>query len=1033
MTSQPPHATVRSHGVEVELAGLEPGEHILAQLRRTGRFYEADLLDAIARLPWQDDAVCVDVGANLGNHTIYLAAVLGRRVVAIEPEPRNAALLRANVARNGLEELVDVVEVALGDQPGRADLVQRTAGNAGTFMTVPGDRVAVVRLDEVVADGERIGLLKLDVEGDEAAVLRGAAGRIARDRPIVAVEAHTPGAVHEITGLLEPLGYAVLGVHGRSDNLLLVASHAPVVRLEPAVVAHDRATERAHQRAVLEEVRRLPERLGGPALAAELERRGVELERLRAKVAALETRAEDEATFARRTATSNKQLRRETELWRDAYDALSRSRAHRVGRAVRAAGARVRLLDEHDPTDATSRARRIRRAAATDVGTPTVRPPRSRGLALRSGARPPVRLGIASMPSRVEGLRVAVASLRDQVDELCVHLNGYPEVPDFLDVPGVTAVLGEDVGDRGKFAFVDGFEGYYLTADDDIAYPPYYVEHLIDGIERYGRRAVVGWHGSVIKRGFEDYYEDASRWVLSFSKRRAHDTPVHLVGTGCSGFHTATLRVRYADFTHPNVADVHLGLLGQHQRVPFVVLRHPAGAARPLTLPDRSSISEDSMARAGHLDVRDRTNRLVRDHGHWRTHRADPLVQRPELRVAIIGRVDTDRWRKGGIVRSCHLTADMLARFGVEVELVDLVSDPPRRQREVEADVVLIYPGDPDRPDFAPVEALVSHHAAAGRLVLVNLAFDARRSRTRDIVRRLRAWDLAFPGRVRLLVFSDEVARVPELGPVRSLTVALPKTLRIPPGRTADFTTSAGIFLGDLGKLCEESLFDHPVEDWIAAIRAAVPEAPLFALSQYEPRIPKDLGVEVRPYVDGPLDEDLAGARLMVSPFRHCTFEMVPVELAGAGVPVVYREMEQSLSAYLGAAGVPVGGPDDLAAVLPTLYRDPSVWAGYSRAGQLRARSTDQQHAAAALYLRLTAALDRARAELAPGGRSGPAAPDLEPMAPDPSLELAALLDSAALVGPGDEAPGPIEEGVPGHRVGTEVTPGRRRGLDGGA
>src|SRR5690606_5408239 len=142
------------------------------------------------------------------------------------------------------------------------------------------------------------------------------------------------------------------------------------------------------------------------------------------------------------------------------------------------------------------------------------------------------------------------------------------------------------------FAFMEGYTGYYITCDDDIEYAPFHVNHILDGIERYSRQAVVGWHGSNFKSDFKKFYDSNSRQVLSFRFLRGKDTPVHLLGTGVCGFHTETLDVKYSDFTLPNMADIFLALTAKRQNVPMVVLAHGKDWARPIDVgPSISAVS----------------------------------------------------------------------------------------------------------------------------------------------------------------------------------------------------------------------------------------------------------------------------------------------------------------------------------------------------------------------------------------------------------------------------------------------------------
>jgi len=195
-----------------------------------------------------------------------------------------------------------------------------------------------------------------------------------------------------------------------------------------------------------------------------------------------------------------------------------------------------------------------------------------------AAARPAVLASVASIPSRTEWLREVVARLRPQVDRLLVYLNGYPAVPAYLDDEQFTVVSSTDRGDRGdagKFYAAGRHTGVHLLCDDDIAYPEDYVERLLEGVERYQRRAVVGFHAGMLADPFTDYLR--SRTITHMSRGVGADRGVHVLGTGTAAYHSSTIRVRRLDFPRPNMADVWFALLGQLQRVPFVQLRREAG------------------------------------------------------------------------------------------------------------------------------------------------------------------------------------------------------------------------------------------------------------------------------------------------------------------------------------------------------------------------------------------------------------------------------------------------------------------------
>lgn len=133
----------------------------------------------------------VDAGANVGYYTLLAAQRVGRggRVLAIEPGPYAYGRLRETVSRNGLDQ-VRTLQVALGETPGTLPLYVPPDGSRNYSPTmVPHASATAVdttvrTLDDCLAEWEveRIDLLKLDVEGFEPAVLRGARRALAEGR-----------------------------------------------------------------------------------------------------------------------------------------------------------------------------------------------------------------------------------------------------------------------------------------------------------------------------------------------------------------------------------------------------------------------------------------------------------------------------------------------------------------------------------------------------------------------------------------------------------------------------------------------------------------------------------------------------------------------------------------------------------------------------------------------------------------------------------------------------------------------------------
>lgn len=180
---------------------------------------------------------CVNVGANLGIYTIQFAAWSAPQgqVIAFEPNPATAALLRRHIEMNGLGDRVRVVEQAVSSKPGRAEFhLQGVDGMSRLGAPNPllkGTRtiqVEVTTLDHFFAR-ERVSpdWILIDVEGFEAAALAGAR-RVIESRPEmgVVVEMH-PDAwpvagsdLESFRSLLASLHRRPTPLTGQSDPML---------------------------------------------------------------------------------------------------------------------------------------------------------------------------------------------------------------------------------------------------------------------------------------------------------------------------------------------------------------------------------------------------------------------------------------------------------------------------------------------------------------------------------------------------------------------------------------------------------------------------------------------------------------------------------------------------------------------------------------------------------------------------------------------------------------------------------------------
>lgn len=180
---------------------------------------EYAFLSAVAKEGW----TFLDVGAAIGQFTVFAAVSTKGRVHAFEPSADNLATLRRNVERNGIEDRVTVHRMALSDHSGEARFTtaeipfmsQIDADSSG-----PGDLVSVDTLSRVVArlEIDHVSVLKINVAGFEPAVIAGALPVLARgfaDVLILLIGRKSYDAYRDLAGL----GYRFFFFHPRERRL----------------------------------------------------------------------------------------------------------------------------------------------------------------------------------------------------------------------------------------------------------------------------------------------------------------------------------------------------------------------------------------------------------------------------------------------------------------------------------------------------------------------------------------------------------------------------------------------------------------------------------------------------------------------------------------------------------------------------------------------------------------------------------------------------------------------------------------------
>jgi FkbM family methyltransferase len=162
----------------------------------------------------------VDVGANIGYFSLLAARILGGegKVIAFEPIPR---LIEQASRSAGASEVrtIRFVGAACGAQGGMATIAidRHDIGTSSLAVTRPSTEaieVEVVTLDDALRDEPRVDAIKIDVEGWELDVLRGATAVLRRHAPVLIVEYSptlyeriAPGTSEQLLRFLEEHGY----------------------------------------------------------------------------------------------------------------------------------------------------------------------------------------------------------------------------------------------------------------------------------------------------------------------------------------------------------------------------------------------------------------------------------------------------------------------------------------------------------------------------------------------------------------------------------------------------------------------------------------------------------------------------------------------------------------------------------------------------------------------------------------------------------------------------------------------------------
>ncbi|MBJ9836860.1 FkbM family methyltransferase [Citrobacter portucalensis] len=189
-------------------------DYIPSRIIYEKNFYESAFLQFFSFFNYNNGCV-LDIGGNIGNHSIYFSAIKNWNVIAFEPVMQNALCLAINAQLNNSCDKIHLIDTALGKEEGHCFLSAAINGNEGSFsrdaeINTKSVEVPIQILDnipDVKNITDTIGLIKIDVEGMEYEVLQGAMHTLQTHKPALAFECTTQQHYIDIVNLISPLGY----------------------------------------------------------------------------------------------------------------------------------------------------------------------------------------------------------------------------------------------------------------------------------------------------------------------------------------------------------------------------------------------------------------------------------------------------------------------------------------------------------------------------------------------------------------------------------------------------------------------------------------------------------------------------------------------------------------------------------------------------------------------------------------------------------------------------------------------------------
>lgn len=181
---------VSHRGIKLKMYVEDPID-VIQKCHVSGKFYEIEELECLRSIIPPKSSV-LDIGANVGNHSLYFAAICRcEEVIPFEVQPAAIAILRRNAELNNLPNInLSNLGVALGATSGHVQMAGGQDHNLGATAFEPVQKTTSLRMESLdkIIGGKCADFIKIDVEGMEIDVLEGAKQIITRCHPALFIE-----------------------------------------------------------------------------------------------------------------------------------------------------------------------------------------------------------------------------------------------------------------------------------------------------------------------------------------------------------------------------------------------------------------------------------------------------------------------------------------------------------------------------------------------------------------------------------------------------------------------------------------------------------------------------------------------------------------------------------------------------------------------------------------------------------------------------------------------------------------------------